>query len=112
MTVSEKIAENTMLQAVARVAMAVTLPVLLAGGSYVAGSINTLATAVTSNSTDIALLKQRQGDTDKRMDAMDQRTQAILDALQKLTTDVATTKTDAGYLRDWVEELKRQARSP
>lgn len=107
-TVTEKVAQNTLLAAVARVAMVVTLPMLLMGAGYMGALTNTVA----AHTTDLALLRQEQDATDKRLDAMDNRTQAILEALNKLTTDMATTKTDAGYLRDWVEELKRQARSP
>jgi hypothetical protein len=105
MTVSEKIVQNTLLQAIARVAMALTLPVFLLCVSYVAG-------ALASQATDIALLQQQAAATERRLDASDARTQAILDTLQKLSIDMATTRTDAGYLRDWVEALKREARGP
>lgn len=107
-TVTEKVAQNTLLAAVARVAMVVTLPLLLMGAGY----MGALANTVNTHTTDLALLHQEQDATDKRLDQMDIRTQAILDVLGRLTTDVATTKTDVGYLRNWVEELKRQARSP
>jgi hypothetical protein len=106
MTVSEKIVQSTLLQAIARVAMALTLPLLLLAVGYVSALGNT----VNAHSTNIALLQQGAASTERRLDAMDSRTQAILDTLNKLTVDVATTKTDAGYLRDWVESLKREAR--
>lgn len=110
MTVSEKIVQNTMLQAVARVAMVLTLPLFLATVSYIGGSLSTLASAVATHSTDIALLQQQSAATAKKIEANDERTERILDALQKLSIDMATTRTDTGYLRDWVESLKREAR--
>lgn len=108
MTVSEKIVQSTMLQAIARVAMALTLPLLLLGIGY----LSALGTTVSAHTTDIALLQQTTIATDKRLDAYDQQAKEILAALQNLTVDVATTKRDAGYLRDWVEELKRDQRTP
>lgn len=106
MTVSEKIVQNTLLQAIARVAMALTLPLLLLSVGYVSA----LGSTVSAHTTDIALLEQGATATTRRLDANDTRTEAILALLNKLSTDVATTKTDAGYLRDWVEDIKREAR--
>jgi hypothetical protein len=107
MTVTEKIAQNTLLLAVSRVAMVLALPVFMMGIGYIAA----LTSTVNSHTTDLALLKQEQTITDRRLDTMDVRTQAILDTLNRLTTDVATTKTDVGYLRSYIEDLKRQAKS-
>jgi hypothetical protein len=107
MTVTEKIVQNTLLVAVSRVAMVLALPVFMMGIGYIAA----LTSTVNSHTTDLALLKQEQAITDRRLDTMDVRTQAILDALNRLTIDVATTKTDVGYLRSYIEDLKRQAKS-
>ena len=106
MTVSEKIVQSTLLQAVARVAMAVTLPVLLLFASYIGG----LGAAVSQHSTDIALLQQQAAAAERKVEAIEAKTTTILDALQDLKTSSATTKTDVGYLRDWVEEIKREGR--
>ena len=107
MTVTEKISQNTLLLAVSRVAMVLALPVFMMGIGYIAA----LTSTVNSHTTDLALLKQEQAITDRRLDTMDVRTQAILDALNRLTIDVATTKTDVGYLRSYIEDVKRQAKS-
>lgn len=111
MTVSEKIVESTLLQAVARVAMVLTLPLFVATVSYIGGSISSLGTTLAAHSTDIALLQQQAAATSRRQDQSEETTKAILEALQKLSIDMATTKTDAGYLRDWVEAVKREAKN-
>jgi septal ring factor EnvC (AmiA/AmiB activator) len=103
MTVSEKIVQSTMLQAVARVGMALSLPLVLMAFAYVGGMSNTLA----GHTTNIALLQQEDAAINRRLDQYEKQTDGILALLTDLTTDSATTKRDVGYLRDWVEELKR-----
>lgn len=106
-SIPEKIVHSTLLQAVARVSMAVTLPLLLLGVGYVAA----LGSAINAHSTDIALLQKDAGQTAQRMDADDAQTRAMLDLLNALSINAATIKTDVGYLRDWIEELKRRERN-
>jgi hypothetical protein len=103
MTVSEKIVQNTLLQAVARVAMALTLPLMLLAIGY----LSALGTTVNAHTTDIALLQREDAETDRRLDLVEGQSKEILAMLGALSTDSATTKRDVGYLRDWVEELKR-----
>jgi septal ring factor EnvC (AmiA/AmiB activator) len=103
MTVSEKIVQSTLLQAVARVAMALTLPILLMGVGY----LSAMGTTVNAHTTNIALLQQEDAAINRRLDQYEKQADDILTLLQSLNTDSATTKRDVGYLRDWVEELKR-----
>ena len=104
-SIPEKIVQNTLLQAVARIAMAVTLPLMLFGLGYIGAMGNT----VNAHSTDIALLQQAAIATDKRMDADDAQSVITIGILNKLQLDTAETKKDVGYLRDWVEDLKRRS---
>jgi hypothetical protein len=104
----ERIAQNTLLLAVARVAMTLSLPLLLMGSGYLAA----MGSTVNAHTTDIALLQQSMLAAQNRLDAYDRQADIIRNILSDLATDTATTKTDVGYLRSWVEELKRRERAP
>jgi septal ring factor EnvC (AmiA/AmiB activator) len=106
--VPEKIAQNALLQAVARVAMILALPVLIWG----LGHISAQGTALNSHDTSIALIQQEQAALDRRLTAQETFNARILEAVTDIANDATKTKTDVGYLRDWVEDIKRQARTP
>lgn len=106
MTVSEKIVQSTMLQAVARVAMALTLPIMLMAIGY----LSALGSTVAGHTTDIALIQQEARAAQAKLDRYDQQMAGILTTLNSLTTALEVTRTDAGYLRRYVEELKREDR--
>lgn len=80
MTVSEKIVQSTLLQALARVAMAITLPVLLWGLGYIGG----LSTAVTDLTTRVSLLEQSKTQSDKFED----RTEKALKDMNSTQTEI------------------------
>ncbi len=106
-TISEKIAQSTLLQAVARVAMALSLPLM----GYALTQFSAMGERVAQHSTDIALLQQSASALERRVDATEARTDAMMGVLNELRQDLATTKRDVGYLRDWVEEIKRTSRT-
>jgi branched-subunit amino acid permease len=106
MTVSEKIVQSTMLQAVARVAMALTLPIMLMAIGYLSALGNTVA----GHTTDIALIQQEARAAQAKLDRYDAQMAGILTTLNQLNTALEVTRTDAGYLRRYVEELKREDR--
>lgn len=45
-----------------------------------------------------------------KMQEMAKAIEALTASVQSLSVTAATTKTDVGYVRDWIEEQKREAR--
>ena len=129
MTVTDRIASSSTLTALARVAMFIT-PILVTVGLFIIGNwLQTNAKSMDTLSSRIDIVQAAQQSGDQRLGALESRSNIIgpsRDAFQRetqtaikeltaalniLVTDVATTKRDVGYLRDFIEDIKRQKRT-
>jgi methyl-accepting chemotaxis protein len=60
--------------------------------------------------TRLTVVESRAETQALKMQEMAKAIEALSASVQALTVTTATTKTDVGYIRDWVESLKREAR--
>lgn len=73
-------------------------------------SVIELQTSAASFNTRLTVVESRAETQAVRMQEMAQAIEQLSTAVQGLTVTAATTKTDVGYIRDFIEEQKREAR--
>lgn len=120
---AEKITANPVLGAIARLAMFLT-PIIVTIGLFVVGQwldANTrayvaLAARVTAVEQDSAMHNTRLSVLETNVTSgavqraqITQQLNEMLKSVQQLAIDAASTRTDVGYLRRWVEAQKREA---
>ncbi len=126
---ADKVASNPVLTALARVAMFIT-PILVTIALFVVTQyLNGQAEALRGLSSRISVTETLGSSLDKRTTVLEdsivrgrqdriefqQRTEAILEKLvDQMNSDrilAAQVKTDVAYLRDYIEDLKRERRA-
>lgn len=60
--------------------------------------------------TRLTVVESRAETQAKEIAEMARAVEQLTATVQSLTVTAATTKTDVGYIRDWVEQIKREAR--
>ena len=68
------------------------------------------STSATFN-TRLTVVESRAETQAVKMTEMAKAIEQLTQAMNALTVTAATTKTDVGYVRDWIEEQKREARN-
>jgi methyl-accepting chemotaxis protein len=72
--------------------------------------VNDLQSVSATFNTRLTVVESRAETQALKMTEMTNALETLNGAVQSLSVTSATTKTDVGYIRDWVEQLKREAK--
>lgn len=73
-------------------------------------AVSELQSVSATFNTRLTVVESRAETQAVKMQEMAKAVEQLSSAVQALTVTTATTKTDVGYIRDWVETLKRESK--
>lgn len=80
--------------------------------AFLKPAVVTLQQTDATFNTRLTVVESRAETTDKQINALLTSIDKLVDQMNADRVGTAQIRTDVGYLRDWVETLKREARSP
>lgn len=84
----------------------------VSGNSTAIAALQNAVKPIESLNVRLTVIESRAAATDAQINTLVTSIDKLVDQMNADRVGTAQIKTDVGYLRDWVETLKREARSP